>query len=43
MACMCVCVCVCVHAHAHVNNVLNTFPQKKKSDEVRSRDPTIGS
>jgi len=32
-----------VLARAHVNNVFNTFLQKKKSDEVRSRDPIIGS
>lgn len=38
-----VCVCVCVCTHAHVNNILNKFLQKKKSDEVRSRDPIIGS
>jgi len=37
------CVCVCARARAHVNNVVNTFLQKKKSDEVRSRDPIIGS
>jgi hypothetical protein len=40
---VCVCVCVCARARvracacACVNNVLNIFPQKKKSDEVRSR------